>query len=419
MESGGWSGTRKALDEARWMAATAGGTAAAGARRAAFARGVETFAQADRALAVTSEIWDRDPWLLGTPSGTADLRNGALRGARSEDYISRSTSVAPSDDAACPMWICFLEDIFAGDTAVIRFVQQFAGYCLTGSTREHALVFGVGPGGNGKSVFVNVIAGAMGDYAGVAAMDAFTASRNDKHPADLAALRGKRLVTASETEADRAWAESRMKQITGGEPITARFMGCNFFTYLPQFKLLIVGNHKPALHNLDDAARRRINILPFDFRPPTPDLNLEEKLRAEWPGILRWMIAGALDWQANGLIRPDTVVAATASYFEDQDLFSQWLAECCDTRPGDRALREQSGVLMASWRRQAEANGHPVGSSVSFAEQMARRGFTAHKGAKGVRCYLGVRLKPVGGWPEVRWPETQGGQSGRVAGGGG
>jgi hypothetical protein len=163
-----------------------------------------------------------------------------------------------------------------------------------------------------------------------------------KHPTDLAMLRGVRLVTASETEEGRAWAEARIKQMTGGDPISARFMRQDFFTYVPQFKLTIVGNHKPTLQNVDDAVRRRFNIIPFIRKPAAPDKQLEEKLRAEWRGILRWMIDGCLDWQAHGLIRPVSVTEATETYFSDQDLLAQFLDEMCDCDPENQSKFESS-----------------------------------------------------------------------------
>ena len=171
----------------------------------------------------------------------------------------------------CPRWLKFLDETTNGDAGLIRFLQQWCGYALTGITREHALVFVYGPGGNGKTVFLNVVNEILNDYATVAAMDTFTASKTDKHSTDLAMLHGARLVTASETEEGRAWAEARIKQITGGDRVTARFMRQDNFTYVPQFKLMIIGNHKPVLHNVDEAAQRRFHIVPFMIRPETPD----------------------------------------------------------------------------------------------------------------------------------------------------
>ena len=258
---------------------------------------------------------------------------------------------------------------------MIRFLQQWCGYSLTGDTSEHALVFVHGPGGNGKSVFLNVSTGILGDYAATAAMDTFTASKGDRHPTDLAMLRGARLVTASETEEGRAWAESRIKQLTGGDKITARFMRQDFFTFQPQFKLTIIGNHKPVLHNVDEAARRRFNIVPFVHRPAAPDMCLEEKLRAEWPGILRWMIEGCADWQANVLVRPQSVREATAAYFADQDLFGQWLEDECVVELGNPHRWQTSADLFAHWSTYAKAAGEEPGTQKRMGENMARRGF--------------------------------------------
>jgi putative DNA primase/helicase len=161
-------------------------------------------------------------------------------------------------------------------------------------------VFCYGPGGNGKTVLLNTVSAIRGDYATVAAMETFVASQFDQHPTDMAMLCGARLVTAAETEEGRAWAETKIKQLTGGDPISARFMRQDFFTYKPTFKLMIIGNHEPALRNVDDAARRRINIVPFIRKPAVIDKQLEDKLRVEWPGILRWMIQGCLNWQTVG-----------------------------------------------------------------------------------------------------------------------
>jgi phage/plasmid primase, P4 family, C-terminal domain len=220
------------------------------ARKASFAGGVERLARADPAHAVTQEAWDRDPWLVACPGETVDLRTGRSAVPRPEDGITRRVAVAPAAQETCPTWWQFLEDATGADSSVMRFLQQWAGYSLTGITREHTLVFLYGDGGNGKSVFINTLTGLLGDYAATAGMETFTASKSDRHPTDLAMLAGARLVAASETEEGRAWAESRIKQMTGGDRITARFMRRDFFTYTPQFKLTLVGNHRPALANV-------------------------------------------------------------------------------------------------------------------------------------------------------------------------
>jgi putative DNA primase/helicase len=360
-------------------------------RKVSFAGGVERFARSDPAFAVTAEHWDCDPLLLGTPAGTVDLHTGQLRAADPADCITKVTSVGPSENADCPRWLQFLDETTGIDAELVRFLQQWCGYALTGLTREHTLVFVYGPGGNGKSVFLNVVTGILKEYASTAAMDTFTASKNDKHPTDLAMLRGARLVTASETEENRAWAEARIKQMTGGDRISARFMRQDFFEFTPQFKLTIVGNHKPVLRNVDDAARRRFLIVPFERKPANPDRELEQKLMDEAPGILRWMIEGAIDWLANGLIRPESVIAATESYFDDQDLMSQWLADECDLDPTSKYKNAPVSSLYAAWSAYCDRIGEDAGTVRAFGNNLEKRGCVRDK-IQNVRCIVGVRL---------------------------
>jgi putative DNA primase/helicase len=369
--------------------------------RRAFIAAVENLARTDRVFATTADQFDRDPFLLGTPGGTVSLTTGDLRPARPADAITRETAVAPAETADCPAWLSFLDEATAGDGELIRFLQQWAGYCLTGTTREHALLFIYGPGGNGKSVLLEGLSHALGDYAVTAPMDALTASIGDRHPTDLAMLQGARLVSASETEEGRAWAESRIKQLTGGDTITARFMKQDFFSYVPQFKLTVVGNHKPALRNVDEAARRRFNIVPFTVKPARPDPELPARLRAEAPGILRWAIDGCLDWQAHGLVRPRVVREATAEYFEAQDLVSQWLEECCRVEPGNEYLTATPTELFSSWSQFATAAGERPGTQKALADALNKRGLTNGRrwhGGKAARLWFGIEVDR----PEVR-----------------
>jgi P4 family phage/plasmid primase-like protien len=364
--------------------------------RAATAAAVERFAQADRAFAVTSALWDADPRLLGTPGGTVDLRTGELRPAARTDYITKLTAVAPAESADCPLWLRFLNDATHGNSGFIRFLQQWSGYSLTGFIREHALLFVYGEGGNGKSTWINTIANVMNEYATVAAMDTFIASQGDRHPTDLAALRGARMVRASETEEGQAWSEVRIKALTGGDKIAARFMRQDFFEFTPQFKLTIIGNHMPELRNVDEAARRRFNVAPFTHKPPVIDKTLEDKLQAEWPAILRWMIDGCLDWQENSLMRPDVVTASTAEYFSEQDLMAQWLDECCERRDEDGIPAKDSfNSLLSSYRNFVKARGDEPGSSKGFGKAMRKRGFNPIKDELGIRGhgFQGIRVR--------------------------
>jgi putative DNA primase/helicase len=372
--------------------------------KTSFAAGVERFAQADRAFAVTSELWDPDHYLLGTPDGTIDLHSGEIKAPRPQDFITKITAVTPAATADCPVWLRFLREATAEDDALISYLQCFCGYVLTGDTREHALLFVFGPGGNGKTVFLNTVLAILGDYARVAAMETFTSSPTDKHPTDLAMLRAARLVCATETGEGRAWAESRIKQLTGGDPISARFMRQDFFTYIPAFKLVFIGNHKPALRNVDDAARRRFNIVPFLNKPPNPDQHLEQKLRAEWPAILRWMIDGCLAWQRDGLVRPAIVVEATEQYFNEQDVLQQWVEECCET--GGRNLSDTSANLFRSWNGYAIASGEKPGTKKWFSQSLIRLCFEPARltSPPQARGFLRIKVKPE---PIPRhWSET-------------
>jgi putative DNA primase/helicase len=361
-----------------------------GSRKAA--EGVERMARCDQRLAVTSKVWDTDRFLLGTPAGTVDLKTGVPKPPIEEDYITKLTSVPPAPEADCPLFLKFLSEATGGDKELERFIQQWAGYCLTGDTSEQALLFIYGPGGNGKSILQGMMTQILGDYAQTAAMDTFAASKHHRHLTELAMLAGARLVAVAETENGQAWSETRINRLTGGDLVTANFMHKDLFTFRPELKLMIVGNHKPKIGVVNDAARRRFNIAPFVQKPKEPDPQLGDKLRAEYPAILRWMINGCLDWRKHGLVRPKVVSNTTADYFDEQDTFGRWLEEKCIRAVG---LKEGSSNLYASWKGFAADNGEEAGSSISFASRMAERNFEKKK--SGSVQYVGVALKTGSG----------------------
>jgi putative DNA primase/helicase len=352
-----------------------------------FVLGVENFARRNPAVAVNHDNWDKDTMLLGTTGGVIDLNSGMLRMSKREDYITKSASVAP-ETGDPELWFQFLNEIFDGDQEILAFVQRLCGYCLTGETKEHSMVFLYGEGGNGKSVFLNTISGILGDYSKVAAMETFTGSQYGRHSTELATLCGARLVTASETEQGRGWDEAKLKSLTGGDPITARFMRQDFFTYLPQFKLLIAGNYAPSFRQVDEAIRRRMKIIPFTTKPQKPDRDLERKLKQEWPKILNWMIEGVLQWQTNGLHPPESVRETTEQYFTDQDVFAQWIADCCIL---DRSAREESTPLFASWKDYAKNAGVNPGTQSDLKTNLERKGVTSHRTSKS-RGFYGISL---------------------------
>lgn len=357
---------------------------------------IVTLGRTDRRIAGTIDQWDRDPWRLNTPAGTVDLRTGKLVWSRPEYYHSKITAVASGGD--CPAWRDFLDDATNNDRELQRYLQLAAGYMLTGSVREHVLFFIFGPGASGKSTFSSILTYIMGDYATVAPVDALMMSYADKHPTDLAALRGARLAVATETEEGRRWAEARIKMMTGGERITARYMRQDFFTYDPSFKLLVSGNHRPGLRSVDEAMRRRLRLIPFEHSIPEQDRDpdLVEKLKAEAGGILAWIIAGAVEWYANGLPAAKAVGDATKSYFEEEDALGHWLAECCVI---NQYGWDKIGVLYAAWRDWAERAGERPGSKKAFSQALLARDYVPVRDQTG-RGFEGLRLddyEPVQG----------------------
>lgn len=354
---------------------------------------VEKFCRTEPCLITEADTLDGDPLLLGVPSGMVDLRTGEMRKSTPEHLITKSTKVDPAspDDGDPVHWLRFLSDVTRGDDELIRYLQRMAGYALTGLVNEHALYFVYGPGGNGKGTFLNAIRAVLADYAVHAPVETFT-DGYARHPTELAMLQGARLVTASETEEGHAWKESRIKELTGGDPITARFMRKDFFTFQPQFKLIIIGNHQPVLKNVDDAARRRFRIIPFTFKPEAADPDLAHRLEEEYPLILRWMIDGWLDSQAESAAMPEVVRKETFEYFEDQDAIGQWIAECCETNrefngPDENATRCLSSKLFASWSTWAGQNGESAGTNKRLSSELVKRGFRKKRGGLGVEFF--------------------------------
>jgi len=364
-------------------------------RRRSFLGGVEAMCRADPAHAVTHEVWDPDDMLLGCPSVTVDLRTGEHRAPLPSDMLTRLTAVAPDPFMPIPVWLEFIRTATLEDDELERFLQEFAGYSLTGSVKEHQMVFIHGDGGNGKSLLLNTLVGIMGEYAQAASMDTFAASKFERHSTDLAAMRGARIVAVSEVAQGVGWNQQRLTQMTGGDKVRARFMRQDEFEYHPKFKLWVVGNHKPELGNVTEAMRRRMNIVPFTRKPERPDPDLFDRLKPEWPGILHWMILGCLAWQREGLTKPQVICRETEEYFGQQDTFGQWIEECCRVDPRDPNCWDVALELYQSWKGFAEARGAVAGSVKAFGEQLKVRGAQNTKTyvqGKQVRTWAGIML---------------------------
>ena len=353
--------------------------------------GVERLAKVDRRHAATTEEWDADPWLLNTPGGLIDLKTGRECPHNPSDRMTKITTATPRGE--CPTWIRFLDEVTGGDKELQAYLQRTVGYALTGSTREHALFFLYGTGANGKSVFLNTIAAILGDYATNAPMDTFMETRADRHPTDMASLRGARFVSSIETEQGRRWAESKLKSLTGGDKISARFMRQDFFEFPPQFKLFVAGNHKPAIRNIDEAMRRRLHLIPFTVTilPERRDKHLQQKLLAERDGILAWALKGCLEWQRLGRLDPPQVVReATDEYFEAEDALGRWLDERCVRAANARSLTAE---LFNDWKQWCEAAGEFMGSQRRFSDLLTTRGLEKWRNPMGVRGFQGIGLK--------------------------
>jgi len=360
-----------------------------------FVSGVEIRARAMKAMAADVDIWDTNPRILNCPDGTVELDTGEVRPHRRNDYCSKVTAATPAalDGPGCPLWLRFLERITDGNSDLIQFLQRMFGYCLTGLTSEQALFFLYGTGQNGKGVFLQTLSNIMGDYAQTAAIETFTAGQFEHHPEELASLRGARLVTAVETEQGKSWSESKIKVLTGGDKIRARFMARNSFEYQPHFKLAIAGNHKPALRSIDKAIKRRMHMLPFIVTIPDDerDDTLGDQLKHEWPAILRWGLDGAAHWMVQGLDAPAVVRDATTEYLEAEDALASWMEDECRDDP--QAFTATS-ALYSSWRKWAEDCGEFVGSMRALSQALQSKGYVPLR-TKATRGFRGIALKPV------------------------
>jgi putative DNA primase/helicase len=335
---------------------------------------VVTLARCDGKIVATVDQWDADPWLLNTPGGTYDLRTGGRRDHDPGDYITKTTTIAPEGD--CPMWKEHLRYVLGGDSELIAYHQRLFGYCLTGSTREHSLAFAYGTGRNGKSATINTLHAILGDYAQTAAIETFTVSNNDQHPTSMAALRGARLVVVSETEEGKRWAESRIKQLTGGDPIRARFMRQDEFEFLPQLKFIIFGNHKPSLRSVNEAIRARFHLLPYLVTIPEErrDKDFPEKLMAEHGGILAWAIEGCRAWQKQGLNPPAAVRDATKAYLDAEDAIRAWIEDHLEQ---DKDAFTPTRELLQYYRMWAEDSGERLLSEKQLSNKLEDHGFPA------------------------------------------
>lgn len=352
-------------------------------------------------VAVTNSKWDQEKFLLGTPDGVFDLDAGRLLPDGRDFFLTRQTSARVGDPAACPRWLAFLDQATKGNEDQQAFLQRWCGYCLSGYTDEHAMVFIYGTGGNGKGTFIETVQACMGDYAKTMPMESLMARDGDRHPADIAMLLGARIAVANETTEGKRWDDARIKTLTGGDTVTARFMRENYFQFVPTFKLCVLGNHAPSLGVVDDAMRRRLLVVPFDNKPKKPDHGLRDALREEASAILGWMAEGFREWREIGLNAPPVIRAATDDYLEDEDTLGQFLAECMEVEGAEDAVpggvyRVATSEICRLYGEWAERMSVARKSARRLAGELKRRGFRYKREARW-RGFLGLRPAQPGG----------------------
>ena len=364
-------------------------------QRGAFA--VLALTKSDPRITCTTDDFDAHPWELNTPSGIVDLCTGALGPHVPARMHSKMTRVAPADSPA-PVWERFLRTTFAGDEALTRYMQRVLGYSATGAIREHLFVFAYGTGGNGKSVLYDAAVDVLGDYATVAPAGFLMRTSAAGHPTDLADLKGRRLVVGSEVNQGDKFDEARLKALTGGDRIKARYMHRDFFTFEPTHHLHLMGNHQPTIEAGGASVWRRMNQVPFTHTVSEDerDERLPEKLRLdEAPQILAWIIAGAVAYAQAGLQPPAAVRAATEEYRESQDTTQAFLEARCSLYPGNPHYVARVNRVRTEYLQWCRLEGVEPLSSRAFATAVKAHGVLVGQDAPRSgreRLYGGMRL---------------------------
>ncbi len=333
---------------------------------------------------------DRYKMALNTPSGIINLKNGEVRSHNAEYYFTKITSVECSQTADCPRWLAFLDDIFAGDKDLIRYIQKAVGYSLTGSTAEQCAFFLYGTGRNGKSTFIDVIRDVFGDYAANIQPETIMvkSSQNSAINSDIARLKGARLVTSVEPNEGVRLNEGLLKQLTGDDTVTARKLYSEEFEFKPEFKLWMATNHKPIIRGTDTGIWRRIHMIPFNVQIPEDkvDKNLTHKLKAEMTGIFKWCIDGCLMWQREGLQMPAAVLKSVREYRREMDVISAFIEDKC-TLEGT----VQASTLYAAYVSWADSNNEYCMSNTKFSTEIAKR-FEKIKG-RNYNYFTGISIR--------------------------
>ena len=342
-------------------------------------------------LKIDSNDVDRDPWLLCVRNGTLELSTGNFRPHERTDYVTKMADVDYKPSAKCPEWKKFIREIMNYNNELIKYIQTVCGWAITGDTSEQTMFILFGSGANGKSTFLNTLMYILNDYAIATPTETFMSRRGEQIGNDLARLRGTRFVTTTETEQGKKIAEPLVKQITGNDRITARFLYGEYFNFQPTFKVFLATNHKPAIRGADHGIWRRIKLIPFTTRIPEEKQNkrLEELLKREASGILNWLLEGTRRWRDEGLKTPPIVITATDEYRSEMDIIGNFVKDCCLQQSGASVKVRDLYKAYQAWC--AENNEHTA-SERYLALRLQEIGFDRYRSADA-RYWRNLGLK--------------------------
>jgi putative DNA primase/helicase len=334
---------------------------------------------------------DKDPWLLNVENGTINLRTGELREQRAEDLITKIANVCFEPSTPCPVWKKFVREIMNYNADLIQFIQTAAGWAITGDTSEQTMFILFGSGANGKSTFLNTIMNLLGDYAIATPTETFMRKSGEQITNDIARLRGTRFVTTTEAEQGRRLSEPLIKQITGNDRMTARFLYGEFFNFVPTFKIFMATNHKPVIKGTDYGIWRRIKLIPFTttIEEEKQDKNLEQKLMEEGPGILNWILEGTIRWCNERLKTPPVITSATDEYRGEMDVIGNFIKERCVQGAGCTIQARELFKVYQDW---CEENNEHACSERFLGLRLKELGITQKRMGDG-RYWQGLMVK--------------------------
>lgn len=351
-------------------------------QKASAIRAMASLLRSEAGIMVDADSLDADPWLLNTEAGTIDLRTGRLRTHNPRDLITKLAGAAYDPEAVATRWAVFVNEIMDGDRGLVGYLQRFAGYCLTGDTSEQIFLFCSGSGANGKSVFLEVLASVLGDYATPLSPTALVV-KHDATTNELASLRGARLAYCAEIEAGKVLDAGLMKALTGGDSFRVRHLYKEYFTLKPQLKLAYNANGQPRVRDSSFGFWRRCRHVPFSvsFVGERCDPRLREKLEEEKSGILNWALAGLRMWRESGLREPEAVLIATSEYRDDQSIIRAFLDETTKSTPG---LCVPLADLHAEYQEWAKRSGERGMTNRRLKRELEQAGLSTKKGMIGV-----------------------------------